>query len=77
LDRGEGFGLLGDLPGSDCSRILAYDPHRDGYAVGFMDGREFSRDLGEQSYRVEDRPRVEVAPSEILGVAHAPLSAAG
>jgi hypothetical protein len=54
-------------------KVLAYDPHRDGYAVGFMDGRE----LGDRSYRVDDRPRVVVAPGEILGVAPAPLSAAG
>jgi hypothetical protein len=58
-------------------KVLAYDPHKDGYAVGFMDGREFSRDLGDRSYRVDNRPRVVVAPSEILRVASAPLSAAG
>lgn len=48
-----------------------------GYAVGFPDGREFSRDLGERSYRVSDRPRVSVAPGEIMGVVSGPLSAAG
>jgi hypothetical protein len=58
-------------------KVQAYDLHKDGYAVGFMDGREFSRDLGERSYRVDDRPRVVVATGEILGVASAPLSAAG
>jgi hypothetical protein len=58
-------------------QVLAYDPHRDGYAVGFPDGRELSRDLGERAYRVGDRPRVVVAPTEILGVVPAPLPAAG
>jgi hypothetical protein len=40
-------------------------------------GQEFSRDLGERAYRVCDRPRVMVAPGEILGVVAAPLSVVG
>jgi len=58
-------------------KVLAYYPCTDEYAVGFPDGREFSRGLGERAYRVCDRPRVSVAPGEILGVVPDPLSAAG
>ena len=58
-------------------KVLAYYPRTDEYAVGFPDGRGFSRGLGERAYRVCDRPRVSVAPGEILGVVPDPLSVAG
>jgi hypothetical protein len=53
-------------------KVLARDNFSDEYVVGFMDDREFSKSLGDREYRISNRPRVNVQPSEILGAAEVP-----
>ena len=53
-------------------KVLARGNHPDEYVLGFMDEREFSMPLGDQEFRICNRPRVKVQTAEILGVAETP-----
>ena len=57
----------------EAVRVLARSVHSDKYECGFMDGREFSMPLGNREFRINNRPRVRVHSTEILGVVEMPV----
>jgi len=57
----------------EAVRVLARSVHSDEYECGFMDEREFSMPLGNREFRINNRPRVRVYSTEILGVVETPV----
>src|SRR5271157_3867645 len=57
----------------EAIKVLAYGVQPDEYECGFRDGLEFSTPLGNREFRINNRPRVRVHSTAILGVVETPV----
>ena len=57
----------------EAVKVLARSSPLGRIRVGFMDEREFSMPLGNREFRINNRPRVRVHSTEILGVVETPV----